>query len=219
MFKEILYSNYPSRSKKIKKITNFFPLFWVLFDLAMISGLGGLYELKGLVDYLNTISISFISLIPILLWCVLFRIYTHYDNQITKHEKKYQKEFYSKYISNFDNYVSYCRICGKELSAKYFYTSSGFYIKPIKIGPSDYKNYYCKSCFKKFSLPQIYYAIIVNLVSIIPVILFFTFIFNKMNGINSFIGLINILIGFAILIIFLIFGIFHYIQGLSIYLN
>ncbi|MFX1499200.1 MAG: hypothetical protein ACFFBH_16915 [Promethearchaeota archaeon] len=218
MFKEILYSNYPIRYKKLKKFLNFkFPLFWVTFDLLLIISLSPLYELKFLGDYLITILVSFISLTPILLWCVLFRIYAHFDYQITKNERKYQGRFYRKYLSNFDYYKSYCRVCGQELSAQLFKASKSSYIKPIKIGASDYKNYYCKQCFKKFSFYQFNYTIIITLVSIIPIGIFFTLIFKKINAITSIIGLFNISIGILMLIVFLLFVIIHYIQGLNRY--
>lgn len=218
MFKEILYSNYPIRYKKLKRFLNFkFPLFWVISDLLLIISLSPLYELKLLGDYLITILVSFIGLTPILLFCVLFRICAHFDYQITKNERKYQGRFYRKYLSHLDYHKSYCRICGQELSAQLFKASTSSYIKPIKIGASDYKNYYCEQCFKKFSFSLFYYTLIITIVSIVPVGIFFTLIFKKMNAITSIIGLFNIGIGILFLIVFLLFEIIHYIQGLNRY--
>lgn len=218
MFKEILYSSYPSRAKKLKAFYNYkFPLFWVIFDLLIILLLAPVYQLNSVNGILITILVSFIGLIPTLLFCVLLRISAYYDFQITKNERKYQKEFYTKNYSNIDYYKSYCRICGQELSFKLFKTSENLYIKASKIGISDYKSYYCKDCFKKYSLPQIFYTFIINLVSIIPVIIFFIFIFNKMNGIISLVGLINLFLGIMMLILSLFLAVTHYIQGLSRY--
>jgi hypothetical protein len=218
MFKEILYSNFPIRYKKLKRFFNVtFPLSWIIFELGIfLLCVFFLYGFKSLEDFFSTLLFSYISFIPVLLFCLFLGILTYFEFQITKNEKKYQKAFYTKYVANLPNSTTYCRICGQELSATMFKFSRNSYIKPVKIGGSDYKNYYCKHCFKKFSLPIIKYSIVIALTSIIPVIIYFTFIL-KMENVSSTMGLINLLFGIPLSMFGAFYSIYNYIQGISTY--